>query len=356
MAKIKIGIVGTGGIARGHVKGYLDNPDAEITAVYDVLPVKMEQFLKNVNLPNVSVCKSLDELLQKVDAISICTPNNTHFQVAKAAIDAGKHFICEKPLTATYNEAVEFANYYKNQTSKVKAMMGFSYRDIPAVRFIKKFLDEGKMGRIYTITQQLGNIRIADPFKVKREWRMDIIQSGTGALIDFGCHLLDLTDHLITKESGRLCSVQASKNTFISQRMALDDSGQLPVTNDDAALFSGITEKGTLCSYYVNRLGMPFETLQITGEGGMLYWNSHDDKKVGMQLKEKTGGYTGPMEFKEVPQEFFGKERHTGLIAEFVNAVKTNVTPSRGIDQGLYVQYVLEKINEAAETGKVVKL
>lgn len=360
MEKLKIGIVGTGytvGIANEHIRAYQGLEEAEIIAFYDVIPGRAEQFIKDHNVQTGTVCASLEELLGKVDALSICTPNYKHFEIAKAAVDAGKHFICEKPLSVSYGEGKKFVDYVQGHANKVVAMVGFNYRDIPAIRYIKRIIEEGKIGRVYSIIQQIGGSRIANPAQVKREWRMDKEQSGAGALPDFGSHMLDLADYLLAEENGKLAKVQCYKNTFITERSAIDGSGLLPVTNDDCAVFTGVTDKGSLCSFYASRIGLPFhQTLQITGEGGILYFNAQEQKKIGIQLKEKTGGYTSPFAYQDIPGEFFGKEGHKGLVMDFINAIKTGTAASRNISHGLYIQYLLGKINDAAETGKEVQI
>jgi predicted dehydrogenase len=359
MKKIRIGIIGTGytiGIAKSHVKAYQGLDDAELAAFYDIVPGRAEQFVKDNDISSGRVCASLPELLNAVDAVSICVPNSRHFPVAKAAVDAGKHFICEKPLSTSYAEAKKFADYAGGHANKVVALVGFNYRDIPAVRYMKRLIDEGKIGRVYSCVQQLGGSRIADPVKVKREWRMDREQSGAGALPDFGSHMLDLADYLLSEKNGKIQKVQGFVNTFIAERPAVDGGGVMPVTNDDGAVFSAVTEKGSLCSFYACRLGLPFQTLQITGEGGMLYFNGREEKKLGVQLKDKNGGYAGPLEFRDVPDELCGREGHRGLVLDFIGAIKNGGGGGRDLERGLYIQYLLEKIGEAAESGGTVSV
>jgi len=359
MARIKIGIVGTGytvGIAKTHINAYKEIDDAEIKAVYDIVPERAEKYIKEHNIHTAAVCNSLNELLGKIDALSICTPNNKHIEIAKAALDNGKHFICEKPLSNSYEDGKRFLEYMKNHPNKVVAMIGFHLRDIPKIRYIKHIINEGKIGRIYSIVQQTGGSRIADPVNVKREWRMDMEQSGAGAIPDFGSHLLDLANFLLSDDNGKICKVQCMKNTFIKERQAENGAGNLPVTNEDTAVFNAVTDKGTLCAFYVNRIGIPFESLQITGEGGMIYSSGRDPENLSIQLKDKNGGYSSPPETPVLPQEFTGREGHLGLISEFINAIKSGEPVSRGIDHGFYIQYLLEKINEAALTKNTVSV
>ena len=356
MGKIRVGIIGTGytvGIAMSHIKAYQAIDDAEITAYYDIIPGRAEQFLKDHGVSGGQICSSLNELLGKVDAISICLPNNRHMETAKAALDAGKHFICEKPLATSWEEGKKFVDYFNGHKNKVVAMMGFHLRNSPHIRYIKQILDEGKIGRIYSVIQQTGGSRIADPIGVKREWRMDRQQSGAGAIPDFGSHMLDLACYLLSEQNGRICRVQCFKNTFITERPAIDGSGNLPVTNDDAAVFSAMTDKGTLCSFYTCRIGMPYTAIHITGDGGMLCYDNRNNKKLGIQLKDKKGGYASPMEYKDIPPNFFDMDGHKGLALEFINTIKSGKWSnySRNVEHGLYIQYLLDKVDEAADKG-----
>ena len=108
MEKIRVGIVGTGytvGIAGNHAKGYLQNPGCVLTAVCDIVPGRAAQWAKEKNL-EVEICSDYDELLEKVDAVSICTPNYAHGELAVRAMEKGKHLLCEKPLSIDSESSV----------------------------------------------------------------------------------------------------------------------------------------------------------------------------------------------------------------------------------------------------------
>jgi predicted dehydrogenase len=100
---------------------------------------------------------------------------------------------------------------------------------------------------------------------------------------------------------------------------------------------------------------MPFETLQIIAEGGMLYFNAMERKKIGLQFKDRNGGYGGfggPMEYREIPEEYFGREGHKGLAMDFIQAVQNGKSSGdRDIERGLYIQSLLDKVDEAADKG-----
>ena len=278
--RIKVGIIGTGytvGIAKAHVEAYKNNHRVEIAGLYDIVPGRAAEWAEKNSLEGVRICSSLEELFSLVDAVSICTPNHTHVDLTIKAIEAGKHVLCEKPLSTSFEEAKKATECLK-QHPDIVAMIGFNYRDTPAIKYIKQIIDEGKLGTIYTYRHELGGNRIANPKDVKLEWRMQEQLSGTGALADFGSHMLDLADYLLSSSHGKFVEVGAMVNTFIKERTVIDGEQKGIVTNDDCAVFNAIMESGTLLSFVSSRLGVPSAILEIVGEGGMLIYNGRSNQ------------------------------------------------------------------------------
>ncbi len=287
MEKIRVGIVGTGytvGIAGNHAKGYLQNPGCVLTAVCDIVPGRAAQWAKEKNL-EVEICSDYDELLEKVDAVSICTPNYAHGELAVRAMEKGKHLLCEKPLSIDSESSVRAVSIAR--CCSTVAMIGFSYRGIPAVRYMRQVLQSGKMGKIFTYRETLGGCRIANP-GVKLEWRMQKQLSGTGALADFGCHMLDLCDWMFDGSQGAVSEVNGFVSCSIPERDEIFDPGQGQVSNDDSAAFNLRFEGGTLASFVASRLGVARHTIEIYGEGGMMLFR--DDRPAEVEV------WTGDMQ------------------------------------------------------------
>ncbi|MCL2832164.1 MAG: Gfo/Idh/MocA family oxidoreductase [Treponema sp.] len=359
MDTLKVGVVGLGytvGVAKRHIAAYKATEGVKITALYDIIDGRAADYAQKSSLDPSVVCSSLEQLFERVDALSITVPNYMHGDIVKKAVDHNKHFICEKPMALTHKEAQDIYNYVKNHKNKVVSLIGFNYRDIPAMRYAKSIIDSGKIGKVYTCVQQLGGSRIADPQGVMREWRMDLKQSGTGALADFGCHILDLSDFLLSGTNGKIKQVQGFKNTFIKERNRIGGGGRDPVTNEDCTVFNAITESGTLLSFHTSRIGMTNESLQIIAEGGMLVFNSGTEGKLGIQLKDKNGRYTGPMAFEDVPAEFQEGKNGKGLVLELLKCIREGAKPERDLEQGVYIQYLLDKINESMEKGTTLTI
>lgn len=354
--KIKVGIVGTGytvGIAGNHVQGYLScAQDCELVAMYDIVPGRAAQWAKEKEL-NVMICDSYDQLLDQVDAVSICTPNYAHVPMAIRALEKGKHVLCEKPLS-TEEESCAQAVRYAKSTDRVK-MIGFSYRGIPAVRWMREYIESGKFGTVFTWRETLGGCRIANP-DVKLEWRMQQDLSGSGALADFGCHMIDLCDWTLQKVCGDIQAVQGFTNCAIPQREQIFQQGRGAVTNDDSAVFNMQFESGALASFVASRLGVLRHTIEVYGEGGMMLFRDDRPGEIELWPKEKNGSYSGKPELFQVPEELVTEPWFNAEIAEFIACIKTGKQPQRSFERALYVQRILDKITQSAQTGHTVEM
>lgn len=356
MEKIKVGIVGTGytvGIANNHVNGYRAcAQDCELVAMYDIVPGRAAEWAKAKSL-DVRICESFDELLDSVEALSICTPNYAHVPLVIRALEKGKHVLCEKPLS-TDALACEPAASYAKCSDRVK-MIGFSYRGIPAVRWMKQQIDEGRLGRIHTWRETLGGCRIANP-DVKLEWRMQKDLSGTGALADFGCHMLDLCDWSLHGVSGKIAAVQGMVSCTIPERDRIFEAGRGPVTNDDNTAFNIKFESGTIGSFVASRLGVRRHTIEVYGEGGMMLFRDDRPNEAEVWFKDPQDGYTGSAEVVRVPDVLVTEPWFNAEIREFIDCIKSGKQPDRDFARAVYIQRILDKILESCETGATIAL
>lgn len=355
MEKVKIGIVGTGytiGIARVHVNGYLANEKSELTAFYDIVPGRAKEWVEKKEIEGVVICETYEELLSLVDAVSICTPNYTHGELTIKALEAGKHVLCEKPISHTVEDAermVECADAHPELVN----MLGFCYRGNPAIAYMKHLIDDGKLGKIFGSTQQLGGGRIANPEGVLLEWRMKKNLSGSGALADFGSHMLDITDYLFRDTEGEIKEVTALLTTSIKERNLIDGKGKGLVTNDDTAAFAVKMEKGSVSTFFSNRLGISTHRWEIVGEGGMLIYEGNDNK-ILMNLKDKKASFAGKPKEVEVPEEFKGINMFNEEIDEFIDNILEGKQSIRNFKRGLYIQRILGALAQSAEEGRTI--
>lgn len=364
---VRIGIAGVGytvGISNEHATAFKLQPGARITAVYDILPGRGEDFVKRHQLDGTKVCSSYEELLDEVDAVCICTPNATHIELAVQALKAGKHVLCEKPFGLNSEECEE-ALKYAELSGKV-CMIGLCYRNIPAFRYMKKLIENGELGEIFWGRQVMCSNRMADP-GVLCEWRMQRMLSGTGVIGDLGSHMLDMTEWLLNSQCGPMKRFQALQSTRINERKEIGTGRMKPVTNDDIACFTGQMENGVLISYTVARLGGPGHTFELYGSGGTMIYDGDRPFQVGIRRKEFNGGYGGnygaDIEYIPVPKELYMTSENTPEIpftinfyhqaAEFLDCIENGKRPETDFARGIYIQKLIDTIERAAVTGLV---
>ena len=264
MRKPRIGIVGTGktvGIAHFHVQGLLADGRAEITGVYDIDQIAAANFLTAHGLDQTRIFERYDQLLDAVDAVLICTPNFTHIDYVIGAIQNETAVFVEKPLALSPSDSLRALRVL--QEKPVFNMVGFVMRYPFVIQALRKFVLED-IGRVYTLQASHGGRRLANP-DISVEWRMVRELSGSGALGDFGSHLVDLAFYTAGMSINKVCGMAS---TIIPVRKP-GTQGLTHVENDDQAAFIGQTADDALASFTVSRVGMDDLRLLVVGEGGM---------------------------------------------------------------------------------------
>ncbi|MCY0901522.1 MAG: Gfo/Idh/MocA family oxidoreductase [Firmicutes bacterium] len=186
MDKLRIGIIGAGGIAGAHAYAYQRMDDVEVIAAADVVPGRAAEFLGRYGFHQGQAFEDYRDLLQlDLDGVSICTPNVAHFQTAVDALTAGKHVLVEKPLSFTLAQATEMV-----RTSKQRDRMltvGFQPRYDPNMKLVRDIVRSGVLGQVYYLQTGGGRRRgMPGGTFIRKEL------AGSGAIADIGCYSLDL--------------------------------------------------------------------------------------------------------------------------------------------------------------------
>ena len=154
-----------------------------------------------------------------VDLVDICTPGDTHAEIAVAALEAGKHVLCEKPLANSVEEARAMADAAERAAAQgVMAMVGFTYRRTPAIALARQLVSEGRIGEIRHVRAQYLQDWLSDPLS-PMTWRLQKEKAGSGALGDIGAHIVDLTQ-FITGQG--IVTVNGLLETFVKERPVAD--------------------------------------------------------------------------------------------------------------------------------------
>ena len=184
---IKVGILGAGGIARGaHMPGYQATDGVKVIAVCDIVKKVADQFAKQYDIPNVFTDYKELVAMDELDAVSVCTPNNFHAEPTVAALEAGKHVLCEKPIAGNAKDGQAMVDAAKK--AKKILQIGLHQRFQPSSQFLKKFIENGELGQIYygrAVAMRRRGIPSWGAFVQKKI-------SGGGPLVDIGVHVLDL--------------------------------------------------------------------------------------------------------------------------------------------------------------------
>ncbi len=213
------------------------------------------------------------ELLERddVDLIDICSPGDTHAEIAIAALDSGRHVLCEKPLANSVEEArAMVAAAERARPHGVRDMVGFTYRRVPAVVLARELVAQGRIGQVRHVRCQYLQDWLVDP-DFPLTWRLQADKAGSGALGDLGAHIVDLAQFVT---ADRITGVTGITETFITERplpASSDERG--PVTVDDAAVFVGRLGGGALATFEATRFAAGRKNgirIEVNGSAGSL--------------------------------------------------------------------------------------
>jgi predicted dehydrogenase len=312
----------------------------------------------------------------QIDVVDVCTPGDSHAEIALAALAAGKHVLCEKPLANTVDEARAMAAAAATaQAAGVRSMCGFNYRRVPAVTMMRQLIAAGRLGVIRHVRAAYLQDWIVDP-QFPLVWRLQKDRAGSGALGDIGAHIIDLTQYVTGQ---RITGVSAVTETFVKERplpagssglaAQADGNGRAtgPVTVDDAAVFVARLDGGSLATYEASRFATGRKNalrVEINGSLGSVVFDlerlnelefydaTRPTAEQGFTRILVTEGEHPYMSAWWPPGHIIGYEHSfTHQMRDFVEAVATGVDPAPSFADALQVQLVLDAVTRSAELG-----
>ncbi|MFF0470529.1 MULTISPECIES: Gfo/Idh/MocA family protein [Micromonospora] len=311
-----------------------------------------------------------------IDVIDVCTPGDSHAEIALAALAAGKHVLCEKPLANTVAEARAMtAAAELARASGVRSMCGFNYRRVPAVTMMRQLVADGRLGVIRHVRATYLQDWIVDP-QFPLVWRLQKDRAGSGALGDIGAHIIDLTQFVTGQ---KISGVSAVTETFVKERPLPAESSGLaatvdghtaptgPVTVDDAAVFVARLDGGALATYEASRFATGRKNalrVEINGSLGSVIFDlerlnelefydaTRPSVEQGFSRILVTEGEHPYMSAWWPPGHIIGYEHSfTHEMRDFIEAVATGVDPTPSFADALQVQLVLDAVTRSAELG-----
>ncbi|MFN3149666.1 Gfo/Idh/MocA family protein [Bremerella sp.] len=286
MAKkpLRIGLVGYGFMGRTHSNGYKRVPDffpeleyqPVLKAVCGRSEDKTKAFAEQWGYESYETDWNKLIARDDIDAIDICTPNDTHGPISIAAAKAGKMVLCEKPIGMSTAEGEEMVKAVED--AGVANTIFYNYRRIPAVTLAKKIIDSGKLGRIFHYRAnflQDWTINADVPQGGAGLWRLDAASAGSGVTGDLLAHCIDTAIWL----NGSIKDVNAVTETFVKERLHSGTGKKEPVKIDDACSFFCHFENGSLGLFESTRYARGHKalyTFEINGEHASIRWDLHD--------------------------------------------------------------------------------
>lgn len=337
--KIGIGIIGTGSIARHHLKSVQELSNCEIIAMASSSKKRAAKAEKEFG---IKIYDSYQKLLKNdaVDAVIICTYSGNHLAPALAAAKRGKHILVEKPIEITIKRANKIIAACKKVGVKLSVI--FQNRFSPDYIKLKKAVREGQLGKLILGNAYIKWSRDANYYQ-SSNWKGTIKGDGGAALINQGIHTIDLLIDIM----GEVDSVFGKTRT-VKHTIEGEDLGLAILTFKNSAL--GTIEGSTAVTPgYPERLEIYGTQGSVILEAGKIVgWNTDDKKRKNNKSKKEYGsGSADPLAMKH--------KLHKAQISDFVNAIQKDKTPLVDGIQGRKSLALIKGIYKSAEKGKEIK-
>lgn len=356
--KLKVGIIGCGGIAKGkHMPSLKKLENVEMVAFCDIFEERAQEAAQNFGVEGAAVYQDYRELLadENIDVVHVCTPNDSHADITVFALESGKHVMCEKPMAKTASEArrmVEAA-----QRTGKKLTIGYQNRFRQDSQYLKQFCVDGGLGDIYYAKAQAIRRRAVPTWGVF----LDEEKQGGGPLIDIGTHALDLTLWMMNNYKPKMV-VGTTFHKLGSKENAANAWGPWDPEKfkvEDSAFGFIVMENGATItlesSWALNTLQVGEAKCILSGtEGGA-------DMEDGLRINgEKYGKlYTQQVDLNATGVAFYeGKQENDADIEArlWIDSILNDTEPVVKPEEALVVTEILEAIYESAKTGKAIYL
>ena len=305
-----------------------------------------------------------------VQLVDVCTPGDTHAEIAIAALEAGKHVLCEKPLANTVAEAEAMTEAAARAAAQgVRSMVGFTYRRVPAIGLARQLVADGRLGEVRHVRAQYLQDWLADP-AAPMSWRLEKATAGSGALGDIGAHVIDLTQHI----TGRSISgVSGMLETFVEERPVRLEPGLRSgaggsqtgtVTVDDAAAFLARFEGGAMGVFEATRFATGRKNairIEVNGSAGSLAFDFEDMNVLHFHDATEPAATAGfrRIVVTEPEHPYVGawwpaghglgyEHGFTHQVVDLVTAIGEDRDPTPSFADGLQVQRVLDAVERSA--------
>ena len=364
---IRVGILGAGAWARhAHLPGYRRDPRCKVVAIADPNQPLARQAAADFAIPVVG--RDHEELVRRddIDMVDVCTPSATHLELALAAIDAGKHVLCEKPVAFDFRDTRRA--HQLARARGLKTRLGFTFRYSPAMRYMKSLVDQGYIGQPFIFNGYEQNSQWLDPLNPLRQVDPAADQSviQVSSLEGYGAPIIDIGMWLV---GSGYSQVVGTMRNFIPERMVRATGRMMRMNIDDGDIFIGEFENGALGSVQTSFVAIgnyPGIEARIYGSEGALICRLVEENGVCEVLR---GARPDSVEFREleVPREFYppgGTREESWRTLFYANLISSFVTEllsgddgnEASFDEGARVQEVINAVELSFRERRWVSL
>jgi len=365
--KLRVAVLGAGNWAfSAHIPGWQRDPRAEVVAICDVEKEKAEEFAAHFNVAEATNDWQAIVSRPDIDVIDVVTPSHTHFELSWAALNAGKHVLCEKPVAYDFHETRRAAELARSKGLKTK--LGFTFRYSPGVQYARSLIDEGFIGTPFIFNGYEQNSQWLNPQTPLRQINPDadpnVIQ--TSSLEGYGAPVIDISHWWVGADYARVVGMMRN---FVPERMVRGMPGLQRINIDDGDIYLAEYTNGVLGSIqtsFVTIGNYPGIEARLYGSEGAIICRLVEEFGVAETIKLAT---PDGVEFKEmeIPQRFYPSGGHpreswrslfyANLVKDFIDEILEGGERNQGnFDDGAWVQEAINAVERSVHERRWVDL
>jgi predicted dehydrogenase len=365
--KLRVAALGAGKWAEhAHLPGWKRDPRVEVVVLADVVRERAEELGRELEIPERTADWQAAVSRKDVDVVDIATPSHTHFELAMAALESGKHVLCEKPVAYDYRETRRAFEVARKKGLKTK--LGFTFRYSPGVQYARSLLDEGFVGRVFFFNGYEQNSQWLDPEEPLRQAdpEADPAVLQTSSLEGYGAPIIDIGRWWVGSDLARVVGVMTN---FIPERRVRGYEGMKRMNIDDGDLFIGEHVNGALASIqtsFVTIGNYPGVEARIYGDRGAIICRLVEERGIAETIRVAT---PNEVEFRElaIPERFYPRGGHAreswrslfyaNLIKDFVDEILEEGSRNEGnFEDGARVQETINAVERSHHQRRWVSL
>ena len=365
--KLRVGVLGAGAWAQfAHIPGWQRDPRCEVVAICDVEKDRAEDFAARFGIPHATDDWQALVNNPTIDVIDVATPSHTHFELSSAALEAGKHVLCEKPVAYDFRETRRLAELARSKGRKTK--LGFTFRYSPGVQYAKSLIDEGFVGTPFIFNGYEQNSQWLDPQTPLRQVDPNADQSviQTSSLEGYGAPVIDIGHWWVGADYTR---VVGTMRNFIPERMVRATGRMMRMNIDDGDIYISEYANGAIGSIqtsFVTIGNYPGIEARIYGSKGAIICRLVEEFGIAETIKVAT---PDDVEFKQVeiparfypaggsPTESWRSLFYANLIKDFIAEILDGGDRNQGnFDDGAWVQEAINAVERSFHERRWVDL